>query len=164
MPKMSVECASVFILIHQLADIPQITPELFRSHCGVVPALPLCWCTGSKRSRTRPGLSYLPHLTSFTLRIQPGARRLADMFQTIDELQGNAARLVRIISPKFHQQYPAAFGKEFQIRRSFPPKSVDYASFKALQSDRMEGFEGGIVDGLRRKGAPNLELLPEGRG
>src|SRR5436190_22145922 len=28
----------------------------------------------------------------------------------------------------------------------------------------LEGFEGGIVDGLRRKGAPNLELLPEGRG
>jgi FAD/FMN-containing dehydrogenase/Fe-S oxidoreductase len=27
-----------------------------------------------------------------------------------------------------------------------------------------EGFEGSIVDGLRRKGAPNLELLPQGRG
>jgi FAD/FMN-containing dehydrogenase/Fe-S oxidoreductase len=28
----------------------------------------------------------------------------------------------------------------------------------------LEGFEGSIVDGLRRKGAPNLELLPEGHG
>jgi len=28
----------------------------------------------------------------------------------------------------------------------------------------LEGFEGSIVDGLRRKGAPNLDLLPEGRG
>jgi FAD/FMN-containing dehydrogenase/Fe-S oxidoreductase len=28
----------------------------------------------------------------------------------------------------------------------------------------LEGFEGIMVDGLRRKGAPNLELLPEGRG
>ncbi len=28
----------------------------------------------------------------------------------------------------------------------------------------LEGFEGTIVDGLRKKGAPNLELLPEGRG
>jgi len=28
----------------------------------------------------------------------------------------------------------------------------------------LEGFEGSIVDGLQRKGAPNLELLPEGRG
>jgi FAD/FMN-containing dehydrogenase/Fe-S oxidoreductase len=28
----------------------------------------------------------------------------------------------------------------------------------------LEGFEGSIVDGLQRKGAPNLELLPKGRG
>src|SRR6267378_2600912 len=28
----------------------------------------------------------------------------------------------------------------------------------------LEGFEGSIVDGLKRKGAPNLELLPGGRG
>ncbi len=27
----------------------------------------------------------------------------------------------------------------------------------------LEGFEGSIVDGLQRKGAPNLQLLPEGR-
>jgi FAD/FMN-containing dehydrogenase/Fe-S oxidoreductase len=28
----------------------------------------------------------------------------------------------------------------------------------------LEGFEGRIVDGLRKKGTPNLELLPDGRG
>ena len=28
----------------------------------------------------------------------------------------------------------------------------------------LEGFEVAIIDGLRRKGAPNLELMPEGRG
>jgi len=28
----------------------------------------------------------------------------------------------------------------------------------------LEGFEGSIVDGLRKKGAPNLELLPSGNG
>jgi FAD/FMN-containing dehydrogenase/Fe-S oxidoreductase len=28
----------------------------------------------------------------------------------------------------------------------------------------LEGFEGGIIDGLNYKGAPNLELLPAGRG
>jgi FAD/FMN-containing dehydrogenase/Fe-S oxidoreductase len=28
----------------------------------------------------------------------------------------------------------------------------------------LEGFEGSIVDGLRRKGAPHLELIPAGRG
>jgi len=28
----------------------------------------------------------------------------------------------------------------------------------------LEGFEGSLVDGLRKKNAPNLELMPEGRG
>jgi len=28
----------------------------------------------------------------------------------------------------------------------------------------LEGFEGSMVDGLQKKGAPNLDLLPEGRG
>ena len=28
----------------------------------------------------------------------------------------------------------------------------------------LEGFEGSIVDGLKKKNAPNLELIPEGRG
>ena len=28
----------------------------------------------------------------------------------------------------------------------------------------LEGFEGSIIDGLRKKGAPNLDLVPEGRG
>jgi FAD/FMN-containing dehydrogenase/Fe-S oxidoreductase len=28
----------------------------------------------------------------------------------------------------------------------------------------LEGFEGAMIDGLSRKGAPNLELMPEGRG
>ena len=34
----------------------------------------------------------------------------------------------------------------------------------SFQPIGLEGFEGSIVDGLRRKGAPNLDLLPEGRG
>jgi FAD/FMN-containing dehydrogenase/Fe-S oxidoreductase len=28
----------------------------------------------------------------------------------------------------------------------------------------LEGFEGAMIDGLRRRGAPNLELMPDGRG
>jgi FAD/FMN-containing dehydrogenase/Fe-S oxidoreductase len=28
----------------------------------------------------------------------------------------------------------------------------------------LEGFEGAMIDGLKRRGAPNLELMPEGRG
>ena len=34
----------------------------------------------------------------------------------------------------------------------------------SFQPIGFEGFEGSIVDGLRRKGAPKLDLLPEGRG
>src|SRR2546426_4679172 len=34
----------------------------------------------------------------------------------------------------------------------------------ALKPIGLEGFEGAMIDGLRRKGAPNLELIPEGRG
>jgi Fe-S oxidoreductase len=33
-----------------------------------------------------------------------------------------------------------------------------------FQPIALEGFEGSIVDGLERKGAPNLDLLPVGRG
>jgi FAD/FMN-containing dehydrogenase/Fe-S oxidoreductase len=34
----------------------------------------------------------------------------------------------------------------------------------ALKPIGLEGFEGAMIDGLRRKGAPNLDLMPEGRG
>jgi len=34
----------------------------------------------------------------------------------------------------------------------------------ALKPIGLEGFEGAMIDGLRRKGAPNLDLIPEGRG
>jgi hypothetical protein len=34
----------------------------------------------------------------------------------------------------------------------------------AFQPIGLEGFEGNIIDGLHKKGAPNLDLIPEGRG
>jgi FAD/FMN-containing dehydrogenase/Fe-S oxidoreductase len=40
----------------------------------------------------------------------------------------------------------------------------DVPEILTFQPIGFEGFEGSIVDGLRRKGAPKLELLPEGRG
>src|SRR5258708_900699 len=58
--------------------------------------------------------------------------------RTINELHGTMACRVRIIISEFHQQYPAALGKEVQVRRSFPLESIDDASFKTFQSDRME--------------------------
>src|ERR1700720_4126447 len=40
----------------------------------------------------------------------------------------------------------------------------DVPEILRFQPIGLEGFEGSIVDGLRKKGAPNLDLLPEGRG
>jgi FAD/FMN-containing dehydrogenase/Fe-S oxidoreductase len=34
----------------------------------------------------------------------------------------------------------------------------------AFQPIGLEGFEGNIIDGLHKKGAPNLDLIPDGRG
>ena len=49
--------------------------------------------------------------------------------------------------------YPDAFAAADRV-----PEILEFAPIG------LEGFEGTIVDGLRKKGAPNLELLPEGRG
>jgi FAD/FMN-containing dehydrogenase/Fe-S oxidoreductase len=38
---------------------------------------------------------------------------------------------------------------------------MDILPFKPIG---LEGFEGAMIDGLKRRGAPNLELMPEGRG
>src|SRR5258708_30475486 len=102
MSKMTVECTSVIILIHQLADFSQIATELFGSHRSIVPAFPLRRCAGSKGGRARPGLAYLPHFTGFAFRVQPDGGRSADIFYTIDELHGTMACRVRIIISQFH--------------------------------------------------------------
>src|SRR5467141_5445646 len=138
MSKMAIECASVAVFVHQLADVPQIAPQLFGSHGGVVPAFPLRRCAGSKGGRARPSLAYLPHGTRFAFRVQPRVRCFANLFQPIDELHGKMLRLVRIIGAEFHQQIPAPLGKEIQVWRSLPLEPVDYTSFKTFQSDRME--------------------------
>src|ERR1700680_346044 len=40
----------------------------------------------------------------------------------------------------------------------------DVPEILRFQPIGLEGFEGSIIDGLMKKGAPNLDLLPEGRG
>ena len=40
----------------------------------------------------------------------------------------------------------------------------DVMEILKFQPIGLEGFEGSIIDGLKKKGAPNLDLLPEGRG
>src|SRR5579871_1131803 len=49
--------------------------------------------------------------------------------------------------------YPDTFSAADQVPEKLPLKPIG-----------LEGFEGSIVDGLRKKKAPNLELIPEGRG
>src|SRR5260370_16766281 len=131
MSKMAVECASVIVFIHQLADVSQIAHELLGSNCGVIPALTRGWCTGSKRGGTRPGLAYLPYRERLAIRVQPHVGCVANFFQAVDELNRKLMTLVRIISPEFHQQYPATLGKELQVWRSFPSDSVNNTSFKS---------------------------------
>src|SRR5437016_3738238 len=138
MSKMTIECPPVFVFIHQLANVPQIASQPFRCYCGVIPALPFRWCAGGEGGCARPGLANLPHLQGFALRVQPGARRLADISHTINELHGEKACLGRFISAEFHQQYSATLGKKFQIWRSFPLESLDNTSFKSFESDRMK--------------------------
>ena len=46
--------------------------------------------------------------------------------------------------------------------RSKPP--ITFRRFFEFNPIGLEGFEGSMVDGLRKKGAPHLELVPEGRG
>ena len=67
------------------------------------------------------------------------------------------ARLALIPSPQHRTLvglgYPDAF-----LAADHVPEILEFEPIG------LEGFEGSIVDGLRKKGAPNLELLPEGRG
>jgi FAD/FMN-containing dehydrogenase/Fe-S oxidoreductase len=67
------------------------------------------------------------------------------------------AKLTLIQSPQFRALvglgYPDAFAAADHV-----PAILEFDPIG------LEGFEGSMVDGLRRKGAPNLELLPEGRG
>ena len=64
------------------------------------------------------------------------------------------ARLIP--SPQHHVSVCAVIGPF--CRRRMPRR------FWNLSAVGLEGFEGSIVDGLKRKGAPHLDLLPEGRG
>src|SRR5216684_8044333 len=80
MPEMAVECASIAVFVHELADVSEIASQLFGSHRRIVPAFPLRRCAGSKGGRARSGLAYLPHFTGFALRVQPDGGRSADIF------------------------------------------------------------------------------------
>ena len=65
---------------------------------------------------------------------------------------------VRLIeSPQHRKLVGLGYGDAFLAADHVP----EILKFRPIG---LEGFEGSIVDGLKRKGAPNLDLLPEGRG
>jgi FAD/FMN-containing dehydrogenase/Fe-S oxidoreductase len=65
------------------------------------------------------------------------------------------ARLVA--SPQFRSLVGLGYRDAFAAAEHVP-------EILALKPIGLEGFEGAMIDGLRRKGAPNLDLIPEGRG
>jgi FAD/FMN-containing dehydrogenase len=65
---------------------------------------------------------------------------------------------VRLIeSPQRRKLVGLAYGDTFLAADHVP-------EILKFQPIALEGFEGSIIDGLKKKGAPNLDLLPDGRG
>jgi FAD/FMN-containing dehydrogenase/Fe-S oxidoreductase len=67
------------------------------------------------------------------------------------------AKLKLIHSPQHRTLVGLGYKDAFEAADHVP----EILEFKPIG---LEGFEGSIVDGLQRRGAPNLELLPEGHG
>jgi FAD/FMN-containing dehydrogenase/Fe-S oxidoreductase len=67
------------------------------------------------------------------------------------------AKLRLIESPQHRSLTCLAYGDTFTAA-DHVPEILPYSPIG------LEGFEGSIVDGLKKKKAPNLELIPEGRG
>jgi FAD/FMN-containing dehydrogenase/Fe-S oxidoreductase len=67
------------------------------------------------------------------------------------------AKLKLIHSPQHRALVGLGYADAFQAADNVP-------EILQLRPIGLEGFEGSMVDGLKRKGAPNLDLLPEGRG
>ena len=67
------------------------------------------------------------------------------------------AKVTLIHSPQFRSLvglgYEDAFAAADHVMEILPFKPIG-----------LEGFEGAMIDGLKRRGAPNLELMPRGRG
>ena len=67
------------------------------------------------------------------------------------------AKVTLITSPQQRTLVGLGYGDAFSAADRVP-------EILAFQPIGLEGFEGAMVDALRRKGAPNLDLLPEGGG
>jgi FAD/FMN-containing dehydrogenase/Fe-S oxidoreductase len=67
------------------------------------------------------------------------------------------AKLKLVHSPQHRTLVGLGYGDAY-LAADHVPEILDFHPIG------LEGFEGSIVDGLKRKGSPNLDLLPEGRG
>jgi FAD/FMN-containing dehydrogenase/Fe-S oxidoreductase len=67
------------------------------------------------------------------------------------------ARVTLIHSPEHRSLVGLGYDDAFAAADQVP----EMLEFKPIG---LEGFEGAIIDGLRKKAAPNLDLLPDGRG
>jgi Fe-S oxidoreductase len=67
------------------------------------------------------------------------------------------ARVTLIASPQFRSLVGLGYADTFAAADHV----MEILPFAPIG---LEGFEGAMIDGLKRRGAPNLELMPEGRG
>jgi FAD/FMN-containing dehydrogenase/Fe-S oxidoreductase len=90
---------------------------------------------------------------------------LPEQFNVARALVGTEGTCVTVLEAKVKlipsPQHRALVGVGYQDAFVAADHVPEILSFQPIG---FEGFEGSIVDGLRRKGAPKLDLLPEGRG
>ncbi len=67
------------------------------------------------------------------------------------------AKVTLVASPQFRSLVGLGYADTFAAADHV----MEILPFKPIG---LEGFEGAMIDGLKRRGAPNLELMPEGRG
>ena len=85
-------------------------------------------------------------------------------FHVARALVGTEGTCVTVLEAKvrlIHSPQHRSVGRDWLCGRLHRRRSC--AGNLAFGPIGLEGFEGSIVDGLRKKGAPKLELLPEGR-
>ncbi len=90
---------------------------------------------------------------------------LPERFNVARALVGTEGTCVTVLEAKVKlipsPQHRALVGVGYQDAFVAADHVPEILSFQPIG---FEGFEGSIVDGLRRKGAPKLDLLPDGRG
>jgi FAD/FMN-containing dehydrogenase/Fe-S oxidoreductase len=90
---------------------------------------------------------------------------LPERFNLARALVGTEGTCVTVLEAKVKlipsPQHRALVGVGYQDAFVAADHVPEILSFQPIG---FEGFEGSIVDGLRRKGAPKLDLLPDGRG